>query len=1360
MKNPYLTPAPAVAATSLLGTRNSGIAGIVAAVLAITQFAGAAGTTVWSGAASPDQNWSTAGNWTAVTGSAPPAATDNVVFGLPGTSASSGTVNSIVDAGFGGTIGSLAFTNNGATAFQVPQIPVGVTLTVSGAVTNGGISADATTNSVFMSGGGTFLVTGTPFEVAGFGATASTAMSVLDMSGLSCFVYNNSAGNFQIGEGATLSGATANRPGATLKLAGVSNNITAGTLNFQTLSGGNGGVSSSILNFGAGTNILNVGNLNLVSRKNGGTVQFNSATGGLRIRGVNGNSDDTSRANITIGDVNGKTGTSQPNGKLLLAGAGHPVDIKAATMLLGRANASSGANIGTATVTFDNGVIDATTITMAVCSSSASSGSSANGTINVTNNATAGTSGTLIVGAGGIALVNATTINNTCTGTLNINGGTVISAGSILKLSTANSVANVTVNAGTLTLGSGATLGTPAIPIDTLNLTSASLHLNVNGGVNSTNVVATAVTTSGATTITIDSVTGVTIPTTIPLINYTGADPFANLTLAPLPTGYSGTLVDNPPNRIDLSITPPPSLVWVGALSDATPATTWNFTDQNWLNGVTYAAYVDPDITRFDDTASSSTVTLGTTVSPGNLTVSNTAATATGTYTFSGPGKISGSTGLTKQGSGTLIVENDGVNDFTGGAVISGGTVQFGIGTTAGNFPASGGVVDNGSLIFNHSDSFAVTGVISGSGSLTQNGNGTLTLSGANSYAGTTTISAGKVIVNNGSGTSLTSSLGALPGGAVTVASGATLDVENGTANSIAFTNNNTFTAKQFNIAGAGVDGNGVIVNNGTVSQQSAFQNINLTGDATFGGVSRWDIRGNTSIIPQLNLNGHKLTKTNANQVSIVSVVANDGTIEIDGGLLSFESASTVGGPGAITVNPGAYIGHFRQSAGLFTKPIILNGGSFTNAAGNGSTNDSPISLTADSFMTISAGSGHDLYLRGEISGAFGFTKVGGQSLVLSGTNIYTGNTIVAAGSLQLTNTGSIANSRTITVSNGATIVAIGRTDGSLTLASGQTLKGNGTTIGNLVFGSGSTVAPGSSVGTLTNTGPVTLEGDATNIVEVIGVSNAAAGVGYDTLTASSAITVQSTSANPFRVKLVSLDGTGAAGLATNFDNTVTNYAWTIMSGSSVSGYAANKFAVDESAFGNALGGAHFVVKSTATALQVTLNHAPTANSVIYNRTGGETLKIAIANLATNWSDPDGNAVTLGSVAALSGNGFAVTTDGTNIFYSGADNQNDSFTYTISDGYVTASGTVNIAAVAPAPAPANATLISTDGGGVATITFAGVPGHTNVVQASTDMISWVNISTNIAGTNGLWQVIDTDAPSFPNRFYRSYQPYP
>ena len=59
-------------------------------------------------------------------------------------------------------------------------------------------------------------------------------------------------------------------------------------------------------------------------------------------------------------------------------------------------------------------------------------------------------------------------------------------------------------------------------------------------------------------------------------------------------------------------------------------------------------------------------------------------------------------------------------------------------------------MLDNGGLVFNHSDSATFVAAISGSGSLTQTGTGVLTLLGSNTYTGGTTISAGTLQVGNG----------------------------------------------------------------------------------------------------------------------------------------------------------------------------------------------------------------------------------------------------------------------------------------------------------------------------------------------------------------------------------------------------------------------------------------------------------------------------------------------------------------------------------------------------------------------------------------------------------------------------------
>jgi hypothetical protein len=64
-------------------------------------------------------------------------------------------------------------------------------------------------------------------------------------------------------------------------------------------------------------------------------------------------------------------------------------------------------------------------------------------------------------------------------------------------------------------------------------------------------------------------------------------------------------------------------------------------------------------------------------------------------------------------------------------------------------------------------------------------------------------------------------------------------------------------------------------------------------------------------------------------------------------------------------------------------------------------------------------------------------------------------------------------------------------------------------------------------------------------------------------------------------------------------------------------------------------------------------------------------------------------------------------------------------------------------------------------GGITTIKFAGIPGYTYYVQATTNLppsATWVTIGTNIAGTNGQFQFLDTQASNYPIRFYRTASP--
>lgn len=102
-------------------------------------------------------------------------------------------------------------------------------------------------------------------------------------------------------------------------------------------------------------------------------------------------------------------------------------------------------------------------------------------------------------------------------------------------------------------------------------------------------------------------------------------------------------------------------------------------------------------------------------------------------------GDNGGATSITKSGSGLWIL--NGNNTATGTVNITDGTLQIGDGGTSGGI--NGSVTNNGTLIFNRSNSFAFNKIISGSGNLIKEGEGTLTLSGVNTYNGTTSINSG-----------------------------------------------------------------------------------------------------------------------------------------------------------------------------------------------------------------------------------------------------------------------------------------------------------------------------------------------------------------------------------------------------------------------------------------------------------------------------------------------------------------------------------------------------------------------------------------------------------------------------------------
>ena len=109
----------------------------------------------------------------------------------------------------------------------------------------------------------------------------------------------------------------------------------------------------------------------------------------------------------------------------------------------------------------------------------------------------------------------------------------------------------------------------------------------------------------------------------------------------------------------------------------------WDTSTANWKNNISPGlAYADGNTVVFNDAATGATnVNLTTTLFPASVTVSNNVKT----YAFVDLGKLSGAAGLTKQGTGALIIANEDANDFTGGVAIYGGTVRVGDGGTNGS---------------------------------------------------------------------------------------------------------------------------------------------------------------------------------------------------------------------------------------------------------------------------------------------------------------------------------------------------------------------------------------------------------------------------------------------------------------------------------------------------------------------------------------------------------------------------------------------------------------------------------------------------------------------------------------------------
>jgi autotransporter-associated beta strand protein len=385
------------------------------------------------------------------------------------------------------TVGSLTVSTNDFAANTV-TIGAGHTLTVNGDVTIGGLMNTATRTTLFAATGAGALVIGTSggtLNVVNFSANdgAADTDATMDVSGLASFTADyGSTGVINVGSSANVDSANNRAPFGTLVL-GANNTLTAGELNVgvNANNGSSANRSAGTVLLGT-TNVINVDAITVGAGKAveanpmGGRMLFNEGLTNpeVTLRG----SDGTSRvASLIVYDGSLYTASSNhsgPIGTVDFTGGTVNAMIENLTVTIGKAAANTAPSTGM--LSFDAGIIDATTATIAVRGTTTTgAGSVTTGTLNVNGTAN------LVVGAGGIILGDTSqgVGDAAITGNLNIDGGTVTMGGDIRRGPHNDvgspGIANVTLTAGMLDMGNH-NLGTTDGPITTLEITAGTLQ--------------------------------------------------------------------------------------------------------------------------------------------------------------------------------------------------------------------------------------------------------------------------------------------------------------------------------------------------------------------------------------------------------------------------------------------------------------------------------------------------------------------------------------------------------------------------------------------------------------------------------------------------------------------------------------------------------------------------------------------------------------------------------------------------------------------------------------------------------------------------------------------------------------------
>jgi outer membrane autotransporter protein len=926
--------------------------------------------------------------------------------------------------------GSGALTKSGAGALTL----AGANLYTGGTNLNGGTlvvgNASALgTSALHVGGNSTFSASGS--------ISIANAVDIAGGATLTLLDNTNQGFNGQIsGAGALV------KQGAGTSTLGAANSYTGGTT-----------INSGMLELGAGSSLAATGSMTLAGP---GAVFDISASG----------------ANQTIGALSGVAGTT--------------VSLGAHTLTFGDTTNQSYAG----TISGSGGVVKTGTGVESLTGANSYGGGTAvqGGGLIIGNNSALGTGVLSVNGAASLDVINPTSLSNaialnanltvsgsnalTLSGSISGLGGMTKNGAATLTLAGANSFTGpVTVNAGTLELSGAGTLSSS----DDVNLANAGANLDVSAattapvigaldGVAGTSVIL------GANTLTLGSIAdgtfGGTIGGTGGIVKngsgtetLTGANTYTGdttINAGTLALGAGGSLAAGGNvllfgSGAVFDITNAGANQTVGALSGvagstiALGANSLSFgdsMDRIVASSISGSGGLVKNGAGVVTLSGASNYSGGTTVNAGGLVVGSNSALGSGTLTVGGAavldssvattlannvvlnanltvlgsnnltlnGSLSGTGGLTKDGAATLTL--NGTNTYTGGTQINAGTLALGAnaslsasgivnvangatfdlsagsGTQTFGTLTGGGTINLGANVLTIGDATDGTfsGSIGGNGSVVKEGTGTETLTGTNTYSGATTINAGTLALGAGGSLSATTDVNLVNAGAGFDISGATGATSIGSLSGSAGT---------------------------TVTLGANTLTLGTGQDATYAGA----ISG-----------GGGLVKTGASTQTLTGANTYAGGTTLNGGTLSVSSDSNLGLSGAAIDFEGGTLQVTGTSYQQTNRNIAWGAGGGFDIADAGNT------------FTVSQ----------PLNGAGALVKLGAGTLVLTGSNTYTGGTTVNGGTLQ-----GDSNSLQGDIADNARVVFVQASDG---------------TYGGQVSGSGSLVKDGAGV--LVLTGP------------------------------------------------------------------------------------------------------------------------------------------------------------------------------------------------------------------------------------------------------------------------------------------------